>query len=149
LEGGAIELRSFGEADRKDCTPLNKIDIATREVGTKFPRSFKLRNQVTGSKEGEETHAESGPSGKDTRGMEVDEGPELDQIRDGEVSLRFRSLETSPNSFEATSQGREICRCHRDLDSDSNVESRERGDIGSDGGIRVAREEQPCSISDK
>ncbi len=62
-----------------------------------------------------------------------------DQIRDGEVSLRLRCLETSLNSFEATSQGREICRCHRDLDSDSNVESRERGDIGSDGGIHIVQ----------
>jgi hypothetical protein len=49
---GAIKLQSFDEADRKNCTPLNKIDIATCEVGTRFPFSFKLRNQVSGSKEG-------------------------------------------------------------------------------------------------
>jgi hypothetical protein len=50
LERGAIKLRSFGEVDQKDCTPLNKIDIATCEVGTGFPFSFKFRNQVSGSK---------------------------------------------------------------------------------------------------
>jgi hypothetical protein len=49
-------------------TLLNKIDIATREVGTGFPFSFKLRNQVSGSKKGEKTHTEGRPSYKGTRG---------------------------------------------------------------------------------
>jgi hypothetical protein len=121
LEGGAIELRSFGKADQKDCTPLNKIDIATREVGTGFPFSFKLRNQVSRSKEGEETHTEGSPAGQVTRGIEVDEGSEVDQVCDGEVSFQLRCLQVAANSFEATCQGREICRCHRDLDSNPNI----------------------------
>jgi hypothetical protein len=121
LERGAIKLRSFGEADQKDCTPLNKIDIATCEVGTGFPFSFKFRNQVSGSKEGEETHTEGSPAGQVTRGIEVDEGSESDQVRDGEVSFRLKCLQVTANSFEATCQDWEICCCHRDLDSNPNI----------------------------
>jgi hypothetical protein len=102
LERGAIKLRSFGEADRKDCTPLNKIDIAMCEVGTGFPFSFKFRNQVSGSKEGEETHTEGTPAGQVMRGIEVDKRLEGDQVHDGEVSFQLRCLQVMANSFEAT-----------------------------------------------
>ena len=125
------------------------MDIATREVGTWFPSSFKLRNQISGSKEGEETHTECGPEGKDTRGTEVDEGPELDQMFDGEVGFGSRRREATPNSFEATSQGREICCRHRDLDSDPNVKRGERGDVRTDGGVGVATQPQPRGISNE
>jgi hypothetical protein len=121
LEGRAIELRSFGDADRKDCTPLNKIDITTHEVGTGFPFSFKLRNQISGSKKGEETHAEGGPAGQVTRGIEIDEGSEGDQVLNSEVSFRLRCLQVTANSFEAMHQGWEICCYHRDLDSNPNI----------------------------
>jgi hypothetical protein len=86
-------LQSFGEADSKDCTLLNKIDIATCEVGTRFPFSFKLRNQVSRLKEGEETHTEGSPAGQVMKGIEVDKGLEGDQVHDGEVSFRLRCLQ--------------------------------------------------------
>jgi hypothetical protein len=35
FDGRAIELASFGEAERKDGIPLNKMDITTHEVGTR------------------------------------------------------------------------------------------------------------------
>jgi hypothetical protein len=92
LERGAIKLQGFGEADQKDCTPLNKIDIATCEVGTGFPFSFKLRNQVSGSKEEEETHTECSPANQVTRGIEVDEGSKGDQVHNSEVSFRLKCL---------------------------------------------------------
>jgi hypothetical protein len=122
FDGRAIELRSFGEAEVKDRTPLTKTDIATRKVGTGFPSSFKLRNQISGSKHGEETHTESCPEGKDSWGMEVGEGPKTDQQRDGEVGLRFRTLACSPNSFEAKSQSRIGPSAHGNLDPDGNVQ---------------------------
>jgi hypothetical protein len=54
LEGRPFKLRSFGEQYAKDGTPLNKMDITTGEMGAGFPRSLKLRNQISGSKEGKE-----------------------------------------------------------------------------------------------
>jgi hypothetical protein len=148
LERGAIKLQSFGEADQKDCTLLNKIDIATCEVGTGFLFSFKFRNQVSGLKKGEETHTEGSPAGQVTRGIEVDKGLEGDQVRDGEVSFRLRCLQVKANSFEATCQGQEICRCHRDLDSNPNKRE-EGGDVRVDGGVGVASKEEPSRVSDK
>jgi hypothetical protein len=149
FDGRAIELASFGEAERKDGTPLNKMDVATREVGTGFPSSFKLRNQVAGSKEGEETHAESGPLGKVTRGMEVDEGPERDQVVEGEVSLRLRGPQVSANSREASSQGRELCLAHREFDSNHDVHGGKSRKVRADGGVGVLGHPEPSSVANK
>jgi hypothetical protein len=108
LERGAIKLQSFGEVERKDCTPLNKIDIATHEVGPGFPFSFKLRNQVSGLKEGEETHTEGSQVVQVTRGIEVDKGSEGDQVCNSEVSFLLRCLQVTANSFEVCAKARKF-----------------------------------------
>jgi hypothetical protein len=57
----------------------------------------------------EETHTESEPLGKVTRGVQINEGTEMDQVVEGEVSFGLRGLQAALNSREATCQGREIC----------------------------------------
>jgi hypothetical protein len=149
LERGAIKLQSFGEVDQKDCTPLNKIDITTCEMGTGFLFSFKLRNQVSRSKEGEETHTEGSPAGQVTREIEVDKKSEDDQVHDGEVSFQLKCLQVTANSFKIMCQGREICRCHRGLDSNPNIYREEGENVKADGEVGITGKEKPNCVSDK
>ena len=97
---------SFGETETKDCTPLNKMNIAACKADSWFPSIFKFWNQVSRSKEGEETHTERGPEGQLFRDMEVGISSDREEDCKGDLTLASRDRVTySPDSFEAPSEG--------------------------------------------
>ena len=97
---------SFGETETKDCTPLNKMNIAARKADSWFPSIFKFWNQVSRSKEGEETHTERGPEGQFFRDMEVGNFSDSKEDCKGNLTLASRDRGAdSTDSFETPSKG--------------------------------------------
>ena len=140
---------SFGETDAKDCTPLNKTEVATCEMGAGFPSSFRLRNQISGSQEGEETHAEGGPEGKVFGKLEVDMGTKSDEEVDGEVGLALWSAKVSANASQAPCQGREDGGTQGDLMPHRDVQGGERSKVSADGSVGVTGGPKPSGVTDE